>query len=66
MFDGPFYYMPMPINKDGNGPAEAGDTVSVLHEVWDAHCNTVCLCSSEAVARWCATTLAASSQVDAA
>jgi hypothetical protein len=63
MFDAPFYYMPMPVNKDGNGPSEPHETVRTLHEVWDAHCSTFCECGSEVVARWTATMLTAATQV---
>lgn len=47
----PFYYMPMPVNADGHGPASAKETARVLHEVWDAAAGTVCVCQSESDAR---------------
>lgn len=36
--DGPFHYVPMPVNKDGIGPeTEPGLIVRVQHEVWNVH-----------------------------
>lgn len=52
-----YYYMPMPVNKDGNGPADADDTARTLHEVWDDACLTVCTCADEATARHIAAAL---------
>ena len=51
---GPYSYVPMPINKDGNGPADGDDVYRVIHEVWDGNCATVCECHDEATARWVA------------
>lgn len=58
---GPFYYMPMPINADGNGPADPDETVKTLHEVWDQFCQSVCSCGDEVVARFIASSLNATS-----
>jgi len=52
MIDLPVYYLPMPVNKDGNGPSGDDDTVRVLHEVWDPHCNTICEAPTEELARF--------------
>jgi hypothetical protein len=49
--DLPVYYMPMPINADGNGPADASDTVRVLHQVWDANYTVACEAPTEESAR---------------
>lgn len=37
-----WYYFPiqMPVDKDGNGPAEVGLSVRIDYEVWDQLCNT--------------------------
>lgn len=51
---GPYSYVPMPIDKDGNGPADGDDVYRVIHEVWDGNCATVCECHDEAMARWVA------------
>lgn len=59
MFSTPFYYLPMPVNKDGNGPADEADTHRIVHEVWDGNCATVCECRDEATARWVAEQLTA-------
>lgn len=52
MIDLPVYYMPMPINADGDGPAFGEDVKRVLHEVWDPHCNTICEAPTEELARF--------------
>ncbi|WCD44102.1 hypothetical protein Kuura_024 [Caulobacter phage Kuura] len=45
-------YNPMPVNKDGQGPAYEHETVSVLHQVWDATDNsTLCEARDETTAR---------------
>lgn len=59
MFDAPFYYMGMPVNKDGDGPADEADTYRIIHEVWDGNCATVCECRDEVTARWVAQQLTA-------
>lgn len=46
-----YYYMPMPIRADGNGPATGGEVARVVHEVWDDACLTVCTCNDEETAR---------------
>lgn len=48
---GPFYYMPMPVNANGDGPADPDEAVKVLHEVWDQLMLIVCRCENEAIAR---------------
>jgi hypothetical protein len=63
MFDGPFYYMPIPVDKDGNGPCYADAVVNVEHEVWDGNCATVCRCADEATARWIVANMPSASQV---
>lgn len=60
MFSPPFYYIAMPVNKDGNGPADEADTYRIIHEVWDGNCVTVCECRDEPTARWVAEQLSAS------
>lgn len=57
MFDEPFFYMGMPINKDGDGPADDSDAYRIIHEVWDGNFATVCRCTDEPSARWVASTL---------
>lgn len=57
MFSPPFYYVPMPVNSIGDGPADANETSRVLHEVWDSTFATVCECRDEAAARWLAARL---------
>lgn len=52
-----YYYMPMPVRDDGNGPATSGEAVRTLHEVWDDACLTVCTCDNEATARHIASSL---------
>lgn len=33
-------YVPMPLNADGDGPADPDETVRVEHQLWDADTNT--------------------------
>ena len=48
-------YVPMPLNADGDGPADEADTVRVEHQVWDAETNgTICTAFSAADAVWLA------------
>lgn len=51
MIDLPVYYMPMPINAEGNGPADACELARVIHQVWDANCATICEAPTETLAR---------------
>lgn len=51
----------MPVNADGNGPADDDDVYRVIHEVWDGNCATVCECRDEPTARWVAQQLTARS-----
>lgn len=37
----PFTVIPMPLDKDGNGPADKDNAVKVVYQVWDAACQTV-------------------------
>ena len=47
----PVMYVPMPLNANGDGPADSVDTVSVAHEVWDTETNvTICTAKDEATA----------------
>jgi len=47
----PVMYVPMPLNANGDGPADAADAVSVAHEVWDTETNvTICTAKDEATA----------------
>ena len=50
-FSPPFSYVPIPLDADGQGPADEADAVSTTHEVWDANCFTVATCGSEETAR---------------
>lgn len=52
-----YYYMPMPVNADDDGPATGGEAVRIIHEVWDDACLTVCTCADEATARHIAAAL---------
>lgn len=54
MIDLPAYYLPMPVTAEGNGPADADETVRVLHQVWDANCFTICEAPTEELARFIA------------
>jgi len=51
------YYIGMPVNANGNGPACESETVRVLHQVWDASCATICEAPTEALARLIAQSL---------
>lgn len=45
-------YVPMPVTKDGCGPADESDTDRVEHQIWDAETNgTLATATDEAVAR---------------
>lgn len=33
--DHPVFVVPMPINRDGEGPASSKDTVAIRYDVWD-------------------------------
>jgi Lar family restriction alleviation protein len=45
-------YVPMPLNADGDGPADRAETVRVEHQIWDAQTNTTLFTASdEAVAQ---------------
>lgn len=50
MIDLPVYYMPMPVNSDGDGPAFGTEVARVIHEVWDPHCNTICVAPTREMA----------------
>lgn len=30
-----FYVVEIPLDKDGNGPADSDQTISIVYEVWD-------------------------------
>ena len=45
-------YIPMPVTKDGFGPADESDTHRIEHQIWDAETNgTLATAADEAVAR---------------
>lgn len=45
-------YVAMPLNADGDGPADDPETVQIEHQVWDAATNeTLCVAPNEATAR---------------
>ena len=50
-FSPPFSYVPIPLDEEGQGPADDVDAVSVAHDVWDANCVTVATCGNEEAAR---------------
>jgi hypothetical protein len=52
VIDLPVHYLPMPVNADGDGPSSADETVRVIHQVWDPHCNTICEAPTEELARF--------------
>ena len=41
-----YFYIPIPINKDGNGPCDEKDSVKIIHEIWDDGFLTVAVCPS--------------------
>lgn len=43
-FRAPFMAIPMPIDRDGNGPVDPTVTITTLQEVWDGTHATVCSC----------------------
>ncbi len=56
--DGPFFYMPMPINAEGTGPEmDAAKVVRVQHEVWNGNNLSVAIVHDEPTGRWLATQL---------
>lgn len=57
MIDLPVYYMPMPVNENGDGPAFGDEVSRIIHEVWDPHCNTICTAPTEELARFIADTI---------
>lgn len=52
MIDFPVYYLAMPVNADGDGPAFGAEVERIIHEVWDPHCNTICTAPTEELARF--------------
>lgn len=46
----PFLVIPMPLDKDGRGPAYENETVKMTWEIWDAVCQTVSIHDTEAEA----------------
>lgn len=44
---GQVYSIPMPLDKNGNGPVPPDETVITYYEVWDQVCNEICRCRSE-------------------
>jgi DNA-binding NarL/FixJ family response regulator len=52
-----YAYIPVPLTKDGNGPASPEETVSISHEVWDECFLPVATCQSEEAARMVADAL---------
>lgn len=48
---GPWGYVPMPLTKEGNGPAEPHETVITMHEVWDDTFLSLAECRHELNAR---------------
>lgn len=54
MIDLPVYYLPMPVNADGDGPAFGEEVSKIIHEVWDPYCNTICTAPTEELARFIA------------
>jgi hypothetical protein len=47
----PVYWVPMPLNKKGHGPASEKDTVLIVHEIWDQNALCILQCSSEEIAK---------------
>lgn len=54
---GPFYYMGIPLDMDGQGPCDPEDTWRTSHEVWDQLCLQVCTCRNEDTTRTIAAAL---------
>lgn len=52
-----YLYVPMPINADGNGPADADETVKVIHQVWDEENIALCSCDYKEIAQSIAASL---------
>lgn len=47
----PYIYVPMPVDKDGNGPiVPESAAFRTIHEVWDGANITVCECSDKEAA----------------
>lgn len=44
---GTVYSIPMPLNKDGMGPADPDETVLTTYQVWDQVCQVICTCANE-------------------
>lgn len=42
----PFIVIPMPVDKDGNGPITDGTHDKILWEVWDAANQTAAICDT--------------------
>jgi hypothetical protein len=47
---GPVFVMAMPIDAEGNGPAEPEETVTTIFEVWDQNNIELCSCVSREIA----------------
>lgn len=50
MIDYPVFYISMPVNENGDGPADPEETVQTLHEVWDSTFSTICRCPTKEIA----------------
>lgn len=48
-----FMYVPMPLDLNGNGPADERNQVRIEHQVWDAVTwETLCVAKDEKTARY--------------
>jgi hypothetical protein len=47
-----WYLIPMPLNKDGDGPADPEETVKTVYEIWDNNLEAICTCSNLKAARY--------------
>jgi hypothetical protein len=48
----PLIAIPMPLTKDGRGPANPDETHETVYQVWDAACQTVCEFADEESAKY--------------
>lgn len=46
-----YFYMPLPVNKEGKGPVPMEEAHEIIHEIWDVCAVTVVICRDEEMAR---------------
>jgi hypothetical protein len=47
-----WYLIPMPLDKNGDGPADPKETVRTVYEIWNDNFETACICSNFKAAKY--------------